>query len=104
MPGVAVERVFHYVRDDSRARRARCVARGLGKLVNGVRFLAALPRLMRLARRADIVHSQGWEIPQIGLLGRALPAADRHAGRADRARHLRARRARSCARAASCGG
>jgi glycosyltransferase involved in cell wall biosynthesis len=28
----------------------------------------ALPRLVRLARRADVVHTQGWEIPQIGLL------------------------------------
>ena len=28
----------------------------------------SLPRLVRLARAADIVHTQGWEIPEIGLL------------------------------------
>jgi glycosyltransferase involved in cell wall biosynthesis len=64
--GVTVRPVFHYVRGDSRfARAAR--AKGLSKPINGLRFLAALPRLMRLAARADIVHTQGWEIPQIGL-------------------------------------
>ncbi len=42
--------------------------RGLGRLVNGIRFLLALPRLTRLARRAEVVHTQGWEIPQIGLV------------------------------------
>jgi D-inositol-3-phosphate glycosyltransferase len=63
--GVVVVPVFHYTRGDSRlARELR--ARGLGKLVNGARFLAALPRLAALAARADIVHSQGWEVPQLG--------------------------------------
>lgn len=65
--GVTIAPVFRYLRDGSRAGRA-LRARGLGKPVNGVRFLAALPRLTRLARRAQIVHSQGWEIPQIGLV------------------------------------
>jgi glycosyltransferase involved in cell wall biosynthesis len=64
--GVTIRPVFHYIRGDSRLARA-VRARGLGKLVNGARFLAALPRLMRLAAQADVVHSQGWEIPQIGL-------------------------------------
>jgi glycosyltransferase involved in cell wall biosynthesis len=64
--GVAVRPVFHYTRGRTRVARA-LRARGLGKLVNGLRFLAALPRLMRLAARADIVHSQGWETPQIAL-------------------------------------
>jgi glycosyltransferase involved in cell wall biosynthesis len=59
--------VFHYTRGQTRAARA-LRARGLGKAVNGLRFLAALPRLMSLAARADIVHSQGWESPQIGLV------------------------------------
>ena len=68
--GVTVRPVFHYTRGRTRlARAAR--ARGLGKLVNGVRFLAALPRLMALAGRADIVHSQGWEVPQLGPLALA---------------------------------
>ncbi len=67
VPGVTVEKVFRYMRDDS-AIGGALRRRGLGKLVNGLYFLAALPRLTWLARRADIVHSQGWEIPQIGLL------------------------------------
>jgi glycosyltransferase involved in cell wall biosynthesis len=67
VPGIAVKGVFRYVRDDS-AIGGALRRRGLGKLINGLYFLAALPRLMRLARAADIVHSQGWEIPQIGLL------------------------------------
>jgi glycosyltransferase involved in cell wall biosynthesis len=65
--GVTVRPVFHYVRDTTRLSRA-LRRRGLGKAANGLRFIASLPSLMRLARRADIVHSQGWEIPQIGLL------------------------------------
>lgn len=64
--GVVIKPVFHYIRGDRRLARA-LRERGLGKLINGARFLAALPRLMRLALRADVVHSQGWEIPQIGL-------------------------------------
>jgi len=64
--GVSPRPVFHYVRGDTAVGRA-LRERGLGRVVNGVRFLAALPRLMRLAAQADIVHSQGWEIPQIGL-------------------------------------
>ncbi|MGP0103547.1 MAG: glycosyltransferase family 4 protein [Solirubrobacteraceae bacterium] len=67
IPGVVVHRVFHYVRDSSRAGRA-LRRRGLGWIVNGVRFLLSLPRLMRLARDADLVHTQGWEVPQIGLV------------------------------------
>ncbi|HTA37137.1 MAG TPA: glycosyltransferase family 4 protein [Solirubrobacteraceae bacterium] len=63
--GVTVVPVFHYARGDSHlARELR--ARGLGKPINGARFLAALPRLAALAARADIVHSQGWEVPQLG--------------------------------------
>ncbi len=65
--GVTVKGVFHYTRGRTRLARA-LRARGLGRPINGLRFLVALPRLMRLAARADIVHSQGWEIPQIGAL------------------------------------
>ena len=39
VPGVTVHRVFHYVRGGSRARRASLAARGLGRAVNGLRFL-----------------------------------------------------------------
>jgi glycosyltransferase involved in cell wall biosynthesis len=65
--GVRVVPVFHYLRDDTRLGRA-VRKRGLGKVFNGARFLLSLPRLTRLARQADVVHSQGWEIPQIGLI------------------------------------
>jgi glycosyltransferase involved in cell wall biosynthesis len=65
--GVTVVPVFHYMRDDTAIGRA-LRSRGLGKPVNGIRFLLSLPSLMRLARANEIVHSQGWEIPQIGLV------------------------------------
>jgi glycosyltransferase involved in cell wall biosynthesis len=65
--GVAYRAVFHYVRGGTRLTGA-LRRRGLGRIVNGLRFVASLPALMRLARQADVVHTQGWEIPQIGLL------------------------------------
>ncbi|MFI5009076.1 MAG: glycosyltransferase family 4 protein [Solirubrobacterales bacterium] len=65
--GVSVAPVFHYVREHTRI-GGELRRRGLGRIANGVCFLLALPRLTRLAARADIVHTQGWEIPQIGLL------------------------------------
>jgi glycosyltransferase involved in cell wall biosynthesis len=65
--GVVVRPVFHYVRGDTPLGHA-LRRHGLGRIANGLRFLLALPRLMRLARRVDIVHTQGWELPQIGLL------------------------------------
>jgi glycosyltransferase involved in cell wall biosynthesis len=67
LAGVRVTPVFHYLRDDTSVGRA-LRRRGFGRVVNGVRFLLVMPALMRLAARADIVHTQGWEIPQIGLL------------------------------------
>ncbi|HEY1450666.1 MAG TPA: glycosyltransferase family 4 protein [Solirubrobacteraceae bacterium] len=68
--GVTVERVFHYTRGHTPLGRALRRLH-LGKVVNGIRFLAALPRLIALAARVDIVHSQGWEIPHFGPLGLA---------------------------------
>jgi glycosyltransferase involved in cell wall biosynthesis len=67
IPGVVVHPVFHYMRGDTPIRRAlrRC---GLGPFANGARFLISLPRLVGLSRNADIVHTQGWEIPEIGLV------------------------------------
>jgi glycosyltransferase involved in cell wall biosynthesis len=62
---VTVLPVFHYTRGHTRVARA-LRERGLGKPINGLRFLAAVPRLMPLAAGADIVHSQGWEVPQLG--------------------------------------
>jgi glycosyltransferase involved in cell wall biosynthesis len=66
IPGVSVRGVFHYTRGDSRLGRA-LRDRGLGRAANGLRFLAALPQLALLAARADVVHTQGWETPQIGV-------------------------------------
>jgi glycosyltransferase involved in cell wall biosynthesis len=66
-PGVSVCGVFHYVRGHSRS--AQIVRRlRLGAPINGVRFLLAIPRLLRFARRADVVHSQGWEFAPLGLI------------------------------------
>ncbi len=66
-PGVHINVVFHYVRGHSQP--ARAIRRwGLGSIANGLRFLLAIPRLVRLAREADIVHSQGWEFAPLGVL------------------------------------
>lgn len=66
-PGVRIAPVFHYVRGHSRpARMLRSC--GLGWVGNGLRFVFAMPRLVRLARRADVVHVQGWEHPLLGVL------------------------------------
>ena len=71
LDGVVVAGVFHYTRGSGRlARTLR--GRGLGKAANGLRFLAALPRLAWLARDADVVHTQGWEAPQLGPPALAL--------------------------------
>lgn len=65
--GVEVHRVFHYVRGHSPLARA-VRRRRLGWIANGLRFLAAVPRLRRLANRADVVHVQGWERLPLGVL------------------------------------
>lgn len=71
IPGVSIVSVFGYVRGHSSpARRAREL--GLGRLLNGLRFLLALPRLARLARRRAVVHVQGWERTSLGLVGTAI--------------------------------
>ncbi len=65
--GVTIHKVFHYVRGRTRAGRA--VRRlGLGAVANGLAFLAALPRLVLLARRADLSHTQGWEYAPLGVV------------------------------------
>jgi D-inositol-3-phosphate glycosyltransferase len=64
---VTTHGVFHYVRGYTRAGRA--VRRlGLGRIANGVRFLLAIPRLVRLSRDAELVHTQGWEHDPAGLV------------------------------------
>jgi glycosyltransferase involved in cell wall biosynthesis len=66
-PGVTVHPIFHYLRGDTPLARALRRYR-LSPAVNGIRFLFTLPRLVGLAREADIVHTQGWEIPELGLV------------------------------------
>jgi glycosyltransferase involved in cell wall biosynthesis len=70
---VEVLGVFTYVRSTSPA--GRLVRRaGLGRVANGLLFLAALPRLVRLARRRAVVHVQGFERTELGVL--AMVALD----------------------------
>jgi len=66
-PGVRIHRAFHYVRGHTPLGRAvrRC---GLGPAINGLRFLAAIPRLMALARRSDLVHAQKWDFAPLGAV------------------------------------
>jgi glycosyltransferase involved in cell wall biosynthesis len=65
--GVTIHPVFHYVRGRTPlARAARRV--GLGQIANGLRFLLAIPRLVRLGRDSDLAHSQGWEFAPLGLV------------------------------------
>lgn len=66
-PGVRIHRAFHYVRGHTPVGRAvrRC---GLGPAINGLRFLAAIPRLMALARRSDLVHVQKWDFAPLGAV------------------------------------
>ena len=65
--GVTNHRVFHYMRETSALGRL-LLRLGLKRAVNGILFVLSLPRLTVLARRADVVHSQGWEVPQLGVL------------------------------------
>jgi hypothetical protein len=63
--------MFGYVRGHSRlGRGAREL--GLGRVLNGLRFLLALPRLARLARKQAVVHVQGWERTSLGLVATVI--------------------------------
>jgi glycosyltransferase involved in cell wall biosynthesis/peptidoglycan/xylan/chitin deacetylase (PgdA/CDA1 family) len=74
-PGVTVHRSFRYLRDSSPLGRALRRAH-LGRVGNGLLFLSAIPRLVALARRADVVHTEGWEDLRLGVLAvAALRAA-----------------------------
>ncbi len=64
--GVTVTPVFHYVRGYSKLGGVARSA-GVGRVTNGLRFLASIPRLTRLAKQADVVHAQGWESPLLGV-------------------------------------
>jgi glycosyltransferase involved in cell wall biosynthesis len=66
-PGVRISTPFAYVRGHSRV--ARLVRRGhLGPILNGLRFLIALPALFTLARGTAVVHVQGWERNSLGVI------------------------------------
>jgi hypothetical protein len=70
-PGVRISTPFAYVRGHSApARLARRLH--LGPILNGLRFRIALPALFALARRAAVVHVQGWERNSLGLLATLL--------------------------------
>jgi glycosyltransferase involved in cell wall biosynthesis len=67
IPGVVIEPIFHYLRETSPIGRVLRRWR-LGRLVNGVRFMFSVAALMRLSRRAEVVHTQGWELLELGLV------------------------------------
>ena len=69
--GVTPHGMFHYVRAKTRLGAVMARLR-LKRPANGLLFLLALPRLTGLARHADVVHSQGWEIPQLGVPALAM--------------------------------
>jgi D-inositol-3-phosphate glycosyltransferase len=70
-PGVRIVTPFAYVRGHSAlARRARRLR--LGPVLNGLRFLIALPALCALARGRAVVHIQGWERNSLGLIATLL--------------------------------
>jgi glycosyltransferase involved in cell wall biosynthesis len=71
IPGVRIVPLFGYVRGHSSlGRRAREL--GLGRVLNGLWFLSALPRLALEARRRGVVHLQGWERTSLGLVATGL--------------------------------
>jgi glycosyltransferase involved in cell wall biosynthesis len=76
-PGVTVRPLIPWVRGTSApaqiVRRAR-----LGPVANALRFLATLPRLARVVRRAPLVHLQGHYFPPLAAL---LAVVVRAAGR-----------------------
>ena len=69
---------FRYLRDGSPVGRALRRAH-LGRVGNGLLFLAAIPRLVALARGADVVHTEGWEDLRLGIVAVAacVPPARR---------------------------
>jgi glycosyltransferase involved in cell wall biosynthesis len=66
-PGVEALPIFHYLRAGSRLRDAMRRIK-LGAVINGLRFLAAIPRVVMEGRKAAMVHSQGWEFVPLGVL------------------------------------
>lgn len=65
--GVEIHPVFHYARGRTAFERTLRRMR-LGSVLNGLLFVRSLPALTRLARSSRLVHTQGWELPELGLL------------------------------------
>lgn len=78
-PGVRIATPFAYVRGHSPAARLARRLR-LGPVLNGLRFLLALPQLFRLARGKAVVHTQGWERTSLGLVALLVLRASGAAG------------------------
>lgn len=70
-PEIVVHRVYPYIRGRTAAGRAARAMR-LSRLINGAGHLLATIRILRLARRCDVVHMQGEEWPPLGVLEAAL--------------------------------
>jgi glycosyltransferase involved in cell wall biosynthesis len=70
-PGVKALPIHHYLRAGSPVRDALRRVK-LGSVINGLRFLAAIPALVRAGRRAAVVHSQGWELAPLGVIVMAM--------------------------------
>jgi len=66
-PGVKALPLFHYLRAGTRLNDALRKVK-LGSVINGLRFLGAIPGVVRAGRRAAIVHGQGWELAPLGML------------------------------------
>jgi glycosyltransferase involved in cell wall biosynthesis len=67
LPGLRIHGVFFYTRDRGALSRAARRLR-LSRPINGLAYLAALPWLAMLARRADVVHVQGGEWPPLSVV------------------------------------
>lgn len=70
-PGVTVLGRFAYLRETGRVTRLLRRAR-LHKAFNGIAFLAAILAILPQARRSDVVHLQGFEVPPLTVLAMLL--------------------------------
>lgn len=69
--GVTVAGLVPWLRASGRVSRALRAAR-LGPVVNALKFVALLPRIVRHARRAELVHIQGFYFPPLLALAMLL--------------------------------
>jgi len=71
IPGVRFHLVFRYVRDRSALGRWLRRSR-LSRVVNGLAYVAAVARLVPVARRTGLVHNQGGEFPPLTVVAFAV--------------------------------